>query len=1471
MAQLSPFATMVYSVFLPTFIVLNTNQMLFPFTVFSPRRIFVLAGIFLLPNLFAQNNERWIQLRETPGANYYDVKNAFDSVWHDREAEMLRERHNHASRQNSEENEELDGTYFQFKRWQYFMEPRISATGDMSGPATTYQRFQEYLNGNPAAMAQEQHSIARQAASNAWSFMGPVGAPTGSGAGRLCCIRFDPNNTNVIYAGTPSGGLWKSTDGGQSWNCLTDFLPAIGCSDVVVDPTNSNIVYLASGDKDGGDSPSIGVMKSTDGGLTWNTTGLQFAATSNRRIGKLLMDPTNSNILYAGTSGGIFKTTDGGVNWYSMSSMNTLDMSFKPGDPNTIYACRVGMYKSTNGGVSWTQIATGLPQTSTTSRMAIAVCPAAPNNVYVVASHSGSEAFEGMYLSTNSGNTFTPQAGSPNLLGWAADGSDNTGQGWYGIAIAVAPYDPNTVIVGGVNIWRSDDKGVDWSLNAHWQGNGAPYVHADIHDLIFKPGSTGNYFAGCDGGIFNTTDDGSSFSDLSNNMCIAQIYRGDVSGTTHGTLISGHQDNGTNVKVGTNYHSGIGGDGMDCFIDRTNDNNMFGELYYGDFYRSTNGGGNFSGISNGTPGNGAWVTPWEQDPVNPNTLWAGFDQLYKSTNQGNSWSVVGTMNFGTLSDIEIAPSNTNYIYVTSGPSIWRSTDGGINWTTITGSLNTSGSSISRIEVSSTDENKVWITLSGYSANQKVFFSTNGGTTWTNISYGLPNLPANCIVAVPGTSSDAIFVGMDVGVYYRDNSSATWQPYFTSLPNVRVDDLDIFLPTMMLTASTYGRGMWECAIDQSLLAPVAAFSATPTSTCVGQPVQFTDHSTFSPTSWSWSFPGGNPNSSSAQNPSVVYNAPGTYAVTLVASNAAGSGTVTHTSYITVTGAQTLPYVEGFVSTTFLPNGWTGVNAGNQNVFWNRSATTGHNSTQCAYFDNFNNNIPTDRDEMRTMGFNFNGYTSLTFTFDVAYAKYGTNRTDTLEILASTDCGATWTQIYLKGGSTLATVGNQATAFTPTNSQWRNDAVNISSFAGQNEVIFSFKNHNHHGNFLWIDNINISGTVNAAPVTAFTTAGNICLNGNVAFNDVSSPAATSWSWTFPGGSPATSTQQNPVVNFSVAGTHTVSLVATNSFGSDSVSQVVTVFPSPVAYAGADTNICSATYVQLNASGGVTYSWSPTLGLSNPQIASPGVYMTASADFTVTVTDVNGCSAIDSVHVNILPLPAFGVSQSPSGICLGDTATLICTNPAWNYSWAPSSTLNIATGDSVLAMPISSTTYSVTAVDTDGCVSTSTRVLTVYPPLPTPVVLISGFNLTCSTFGYSYQWFLNGNPIPGATAQTYTATQVGNYSVIAYSYQGCDSGISPAVFVDGIKEQQDGLSFDIAPNPNNGIFDLYFNTTSPADYSINIYGVDGKLVYVEELPHFSGTYRKQIDLSVFGSGYYLIRLNNDKQQTVKRIIVF
>lgn len=1436
----------------------------------------LLCGLGLLclaVALHAQKQQQhWFEVRHQPGATFTDVQQAFQKEWGSKEQDMLRERRQRKSRKGDDAEEEAGG-YFMYKRWEWFYAPRVYPSGDLSLPSTSGERFQQYLNTNTQAHAQQNGAAMRINNSSAqisnWSFVGPTGAPGGGGAGRVNAVRCMPGNNNILFACTPAGGLWKSTNNGGSWTNLTDFLSVIGAADVVIDPTNTNTMYLATGDGDAGDTYSIGVLKSTDGGITWNNTGLTWNVSQQRQLSKLLIDPTNPNIIYAGGTAGIWKTINGGASWSQATGNGVKDMEFKPGHPNTIYACGTKFYRSTNSGANWSIISTGLPVSSTLSRMAIGVTAADTNYVYVLAGVASSYGFAGLFLSANSGTSFIQQSSSPNVLGWDPNGNDTDGQAWYDLSIAVSQTNKDHLVTGGVNIWESIDAGQSWSLNAHWYGGGgAPYVHADIHALDFKPNSNTDILAGCDGGVFGTTNSGNSWNDLSSNLCIAQIYRMGLSASDATELITGHQDNGTNLKVNTTYDEVIGGDGMDCFIDWNNNNVMYGELYYGDFNRSTNGGASFQGITNGLNGSAAWVTPWAQDPQVANTLYAGYEQVFKSTNQGNSWSQLGTLSGGgELVDVEAAPSNNQYLYAARNGQVFRTNDGGTTWVNVTLGIPVSSGQITMLAIAPYDPQTCYVTLSGYSAGDKVFVTHNAGANWSNISNGLPNLPANAVCCVPGSGSDAVYVGMDVGVYYRDNNTGGWVPYFTGLPNVPVFDLHIFKPTMTLRAATFGRGVWETAVDVSVLAPLAQFTASSTVVCPGTQIQFTDQSTNSPTSWNWSFPGGTPSTSTQQNPQVTYANPGVYAVTLIAANANGSDAEQRTAYITVTGAQA-PLIEGFTSSTFLPSGWTAVNVANQNAYWQRSSTTGHNSTDAAYFNNLNNNVNGAQDEMHTESINTTNYGTLTLGFDVAYARYNTSRTDTLEVLISTDCGTTWTSIYLKGGSTLATVPNQTSAFTPTNSQWRVESVNLNTYAGQSSLLFSFRNRGHNGNYLWLDNINIAGTANAAPIAAFSTSP-ACENTLINLQDQSAGAPTSWSWDLTGGTPSTSTSQNPQVTYP-AGTYTITLITGNSFGNDTVSQQITVPGSPVANAGTDASVCSGGYVQLQATGGGTYSWSNISQLNNAYIANPVAHPTTSInDFVVTVTDSNGCSDNDTVHVSLMALPTLSIA-GPGAICPGDTVQLIASgNGITSYDWQPSAFVTPTNNDSVLVFPAASTTYTITIVDTNGCSNIVNRYVSLYPPVATPTISVNG-NVLTSSLAAAYQWYLNGVLIPGATSQSYTAIAQGFYTVVVFAGTGCSSSASASVLISVHDPLPPVTAFDIYPNPNDGHFQVSFTADKRDDYSVAIEDVLGRVVYSETLDRFRGDYKHTFDLTAEGNGVYMIIVRDAQQQSVRQLIV-
>ncbi len=847
---------------------------------------FLVLSTLSLSNLFSQD---WANKIHDPNANFYEIQNDFNNYW--------------ASRDNTEKGKGWKA----FKRWENFVERRVYPSGDLSLLSLTAKNYQEFLQTYQADNLSNKVTSSSMLASTTWSPVGPMGPINGTAggqflkSGRMNFITIDPTNSNNLWVGAPAGGLWKSTNGGTSWTTNTDNLAVIGCSDLAIDPTNTSIMYLATGDGDAGDTRSIGVLKSTDGGNTWNATGLTNAVTTNFTIRRLIIHPTNPLILLAATSSGIYRTLNGGTNWTLVASGSTFDLEFKPGTPTTIYAGGTTFRVSNDGGATFTTVSAGIPTTGI-NRMAIAVTPANANYVYVLASSSSGSGFQGFYRSTNSSAAFTSMATSPNLLGWASAGNDSGGQGWYDLCVAASPLNANEVVTGGVNVWRTTDGGTTWALYGHWTGSGAPFTHADHHDLEYD--AAGTLFNTNDGTVYRRT--ATAWQEISGTTNISQIYKIGLSSLTPNKWITGHQDNGTSIWNGTTYNAALGGDGMDCFIDRTNDNNMFGEYYNGALRKSTNGGVSWASCTSGLTGTAAWVTPWKQDPQSANTLYCGYTNLFKSTNLAGAWTQLTALpGTGTIREFAIAPSNNQVIYVLKSSGIYRTTDGGVTWTTVTGIVPVGSAAPEFITIDPLDPNNAWVVLSGYSAGNKVFMTTNGGATWTNFSANLPNIPANCSVYQSGTS-DRIYVGMDVGVYYRDNLSSTWTLYNTGLPNMPLSDLEISPanPTKLVAAS-YGRGTWIVDVVGAPPAPtpISNFSVSSAIKCSGTAIPFSDLSTNAPNGWAWSvtpIASVTINAPTSQNPIITFPNGGNYVVSLLASNTSGSGT-NYSQTVTITGS------------------------------------------------------------------------------------------------------------------------------------------------------------------------------------------------------------------------------------------------------------------------------------------------------------------------------------------------------------------------------------------------------------------------------------------------------------------------------------------------------------------------------------------------------------------------------------------
>jgi len=378
--------------------------------------------MFLVPLIgFSQNSKTqaygqnenypvWVDMMKDLNVNFYDVQEAFNNYFIDRPKGK--------------------GTgWKQFKRWEFFMEQRVYPSGKRLNHTQVWDEIMKFRKKYPADNYRSKSN---------WTDMGPqtslnVTGHWNPGIGRINIIAREPGNPQTIYTGAPSGGLWKTTDEGASWEVLTDDLPVMGVSAIAIDPANTNIIYIGTGDNDHSDNYSIGVLKSTDSGYTWDVTGLDWTIYQNRTISKLLIHPTNSGILFAATTNGLYKTTDAGATWTRTHVGDIDDIEFKPGDPNTIYAVTQNFYKSVDCGNTFTET-TGVP---TTSRVQIAVTEANPEYVYFFSSKNG------IYRSTNSGDSFTMRSVQPNP----------GVQDWYDLAMSASHVYPEEVHICEINTW----------------------------------------------------------------------------------------------------------------------------------------------------------------------------------------------------------------------------------------------------------------------------------------------------------------------------------------------------------------------------------------------------------------------------------------------------------------------------------------------------------------------------------------------------------------------------------------------------------------------------------------------------------------------------------------------------------------------------------------------------------------------------------------------------------------------------------------------------------------------------------------------------------------------------------------------------------------------------------------------------------------------------------------------------------
>lgn len=691
----------------------------------------------------------------------------------------------------------------QYQRWLYEQRFHTDAKGNFISADAEYKAYSDAVKN----MGLKSRS------SLTWKELGPWSwnytSSWNPGVGRITSVAVDPSDEKTIFISSPGGGIWKSADSGKTWNPLIDFENSswLNVFHICIDPNNKNTVYasLSNG----------GVLKTTDGGTTWKTTGSGPSGTK-----KVLIHPDSSHVVFATAGNGIYRSSNGGTSWKRVQTEAKEDIEFCPSNRNIMYASASSgsssVWRSVDVGLTWNALDTS-KGIRDKGRTLLGVSPNNPAVVYAVQARGN--VFGRLYKSVDTGKTFVTTvigsaANGTNYFGYGTDGKDTRGQAGYDMAICVNPEDANEVIIAGIICFSSTDGGNTFNALTAWSyPNSVGYNHADVHALEWVNKTV---YSGSDGGIYKSYSNGIEWEDLTTGLGIRQLYKISCAQTDANVIVSGAQDNGSSFRTPEgNWIDWLGADGMDNMISPTDAKIAIGTSQYGSIYKTTNGGLSQFGLPK--PADGNWVTPLVMHPTNHDTAWGGWTGVYRTDDGGGSWNTISPNITVKMTCLTVAPSNPRYIYASAGSTLYVTKNAGENWTSVS-----TASSITSIFVSHSNPEKIWITCN--SSSNRVLVSENAGDTFINISAGLPAMAARSVV-VDNNKAESVYVGMNIGVYYRDSITKTWELHATGLPNVSINEVEIQKSGAKLRVATYGRGIWESYLRKQDCGDVSELEAT----------------------------------------------------------------------------------------------------------------------------------------------------------------------------------------------------------------------------------------------------------------------------------------------------------------------------------------------------------------------------------------------------------------------------------------------------------------------------------------------------------------------------------------------------------------------------------------------------------------------------------------------------------------------
>ena len=649
-------------------------------------------------------------------------------------------------------------------------------------------------------------------------------------AGRIDAIAPSPSGNGTLLIASPQGGVWKSVTGGTSWIPTFDNQCTLQMSTLRFDPVNPNIVYAAASYASG--AAGCAIFRSTDGGSTWANWngGLNFTAYAGGFVNEFFIDPlsagttTSTVLMFNYYRYGIYRSTNSGQSWtHPLANGYVTSIVALPGSPGVVFAGLAdytttsstlsGLYRSADNGVTWTQVAGGPASWTSAGRFQLATSAAQPGSVWVIASNKSSNFLSVSRYDDGAGAwTTLPTSG----IDLSQNGRTHFGtQGTYDLVVNVDPTNASRMYIAGVRAFRSVDGGTTWTAMG-------TEIHCDWHTLVIDPQNPKKLYAGTDGGIYVSNDGGDTWVSRNFGLMVSMYYPGVSQHPTDATInIGGLQDNNTLLSDGTSVSAAAAGtgDGGYTAFNYQNPNVIWLESYWNSgpniIKRTRNANGTisftFPGAGIASSDRALFMPPLVMDPVTPTTVYFGTQRLYRTTNDGLSFTALSgdlTAGSGAIRTIAVAPTDALTVYVgTTDGYVQVTRDGGVTF-----SLRTSGlplRSISHITVDRTDPTRAIATLSGQGAAH-VYLTTNAGVTWTSINGNLPDMPANASVVIDD-SPNHIFVGTDVGVWETTDGGLSWTATPGGLPSVIVNDLNYNPTTKQLLAATFGRGLFKFSL------------------------------------------------------------------------------------------------------------------------------------------------------------------------------------------------------------------------------------------------------------------------------------------------------------------------------------------------------------------------------------------------------------------------------------------------------------------------------------------------------------------------------------------------------------------------------------------------------------------------------------------------------------------------------------